>query len=44
MNANIGEAVLENIKISVVTPVYKAAACLDTLYAQLDFFGVNPSA
>ena len=35
MNANIGEAVLENIKISVVTPVYKAEACLDTLYAQL---------
>ena len=26
---------MENIKISVVTPVYKAAACLDTLYAQL---------
>ena len=26
---------MEDIKISIVTPVYKAEACLDTLYTQL---------
>ena len=26
---------MENIKISVVTPVYKAESCLDTLFTQL---------